>query len=413
MPASGAATRERLALDVGFATISLELDCEPCRVLITVARSGEITDAGQRAMEEFLDFLTDSPRVPKEFALVYDFRQADWVASIIWTHVRSLAQWACDPSRHERWTRQCIGWRIVVPDDMSGVRQLLWAMFSLEPPPWRTLVAATPWAAEGDPDAFVPGLSAETVRRLESRGVDCYMSGPEQLEQQQPEWLTRVGEAIERYGYPSGIGCVLSVTDLLAEALAPLLAGAEPASAEPTEAPEARHRGEARPPRTLDLDALHIAEEVCQKTGRPTFSICGRDTDGSMESLEKALAFLDAVSRDLDRDFATQWDFRRMRTPSIEMIRRVAAWGAEEARQARWQRLHASATVILPPGNYYVTKAVLDGFFYISPPSCQICLKTDPDEPEETAVQYLPLGSCPCRDGAAASPGGSDARAAG
>merc|ERR550532_2401798 len=85
------------------------------------------------------------------------------------------------------------------------------------------------------------------------------------------------------------------------------------------------------------------------------------------------------------------YDFKALKAPSLNILKRVTAWGAEPERQARWLKHNKLCKVIIPSGyRFLACRAIMNLFFQIIPPVTRTLLVTDPDEPEANAVVFDP-----------------------
>merc|ERR1719321_2055044 len=108
------------------------------------------------------------------------------------------------------------------------------------------------------------------------------------------------------------------------------------------------------------------------------------------------MAFMDSFvdSANAQNGFSITYDMRQLSVPSMSMVMRVAEWGNEPERQAKWSKLNKACKVVISSGlRFSICKGVLKSFFYVCPPVCRTFLLTDPDEPEATATVFEPSES--------------------
>mmetsp|Transcript_164060 Transcript_164060/g.526089 ORF Transcript_164060/g.526089 Transcript_164060/m.526089 type:complete len:214 (-) Transcript_164060:401-1042(-) len=101
--------------------------------------------------------------------------------------------------------------------------------------------------------------------------------------------------------------------------------------------------------------------------------------------------FMDAFvdSSNAARGFAITYDLRALRSPSINMVMRVAEWGGHPEREAKWKELNRACKVVVNAGlRFTMCRGVLTTFFFVCPPIVRTYLLTDPDQPEEEAVVF-------------------------
>jgi len=124
--------------------------------------------------------------------------------------------------------------------------------------------------------------------------------------------------------------------------------------------------------------------------------ILGQDCPLTDDGLGEMMAFMDVFvhSSLAAKGFTMTYDLRNLRTPSMNMVTRVAGWGSEPQRQEIWERLNTACKVVVNAGlRFKLCQGLLSTFFYVCPPVCRTYLLTDPFECEETAVAFDP----PCR----------------
>jgi len=123
------------------------------------------------------------------------------------------------------------------------------------------------------------------------------------------------------------------------------------------------------------------------------------------ESLVQLLDFLDAfmATKFSKEGFSICYDIRQMRRPKVDIVRRIAAWGREPAREQAWKTHNKACKVVVTPGLMFtLCKTMLKAFFKACPPVVRTYLLTDPDQPEQGSVYFDPVDSCHSKSNIAA-----------
>jgi len=97
------------------------------------------------------------------------------------------------------------------------------------------------------------------------------------------------------------------------------------------------------------------------------------DIDLVLVFFGKALASDEAAS-----GIGITYDFRSLRNPSVRILCALASWAAKPEQKALVQERVVACKTAVPAGwKFWATKAAMDAFFLIMPPTCKTFLMTD------------------------------------
>lgn len=156
---------------------------------------------------------------------------------------------------------------------------------------------------------------------------------------------------------------------------------------------EAQSRATRKKTEWIDVGFADVGCGYSEASEMGVIRVLGRDGEHQETNLERMMEFLDRFvdSEDAASGFSITYDFRMMRMPSMSMVTRIAEWGGEPHRQAKWERLNLACKVVVTSGSRYaLCKGILAAFFLVCPPVCPTYLLTDPDEPEESSTVFAP-----------------------
>jgi len=89
--------------------------------------------------------------------------------------------------------------------------------------------------------------------------------------------------------------------------------------------------------------------------------------------------------------FGITYDFRKLQNPSVRILCNIARWSvAPERKKLFMERCKACKTCVPPGWKFWATKAAMDAFFLITPPTCKTYLMTSFDENCENVVCFEP-----------------------
>lgn len=353
-----------LPLNVGFAEVKLVASegTPPLELIICSTDESDIAQQNIDALLDFLDFATNLPLASEGFQLLYD------VPEIGTSHIeviRSLVCWSCEPGRQAIWQKRCKWWKIIVADGVyrrvSGM--LLTGLFYLYPPPCFTYLLSDNDSVirEDDPNivVFEPNDETLAIARL---GDDLQHKVEEDAAKDAPcSENTDVKEA------PCG----------------------DEQAADPR--PWLKRSWGACPPNVLNVGFCEIHQGFDGEEGY--LKIFGSEGELTDEGLAEMMDFMDAFthSGSADQGFSIMYDLRSLRSPSMQMVTKVAEWGSEPGRQQLWERLNHSCKIVISAGlKYSLAKGILTTFFLICPPVCNTYLLSEPDEPLEDATLFRP-----------------------
>eukprot|EP00440_Ansanella_granifera_P059598 gb/GFBE01064594.1/.p1 GENE.gb/GFBE01064594.1/~~gb/GFBE01064594.1/.p1 ORF type:complete len:402 (+),score=60.72 gb/GFBE01064594.1/:1-1206(+) len=355
-PSPKPVSRLPLPLDVGFAVVKLVESDEVPRldIRISAAEEGEVTDDSLSAMLEFLDFALDLPQASggEGFQLTYEVPN---IGSSQIEVIRGLVCWSCEPGRQAKWLQRCKRWKIIVAEGVyhKVSKLLLYSVFYLYPPPCTTylLTDTNPFVDDGDtePLVFHPNADTLAIAKLGDDLQQEVASHAHQLGHAAPGEVASASAASRDWGW-----------------------------------------GEELP----DVICVGFAEVHQGFDGKEAYlKIFGVDGDVSEDGLAQMMDFMDAftLSEKAQTGFSIMYDLRSLRAASMNLVTRIAEWGAEPSRQKRWETLNHSCKVVISAGlKYTLAKGILTTFFLICPPVCRTYLMTEPDQPLDLATVFEP-----------------------
>jgi hypothetical protein len=385
-----------VVLDVGFAQVELKKTEEwPKYEFYILAKDGFLTSDGAAALFDFLDFVLNlADVVSTGFVLTYDLRccacpQLDLVSWIM--------HYISDPVREEAWHERCVCWKVVVPPGMyfTMAQSALAFLFTVCPPKCKVFLMTD-------------------LDTSKAKNWICYQ--PEELADERPSLLSTISSGFFDTFFPA------------CHEIPPTESSSAPVCMPPVEQAAATDNEifyDAREEED-DHDVIDSAEsfvgsqhlvdspsmqscadslltsfaEINQgidaSSGLAYLQVIGRGAPMSNEGLEQIMDSMDNFvnSHSAQRGFSITYDLRRLGIPSMSMVMRVAEWGNQPERQAKWTRLNKACKVVVSSGlKFSVCKGVLKSFFYICPPVCRTFLLTDLHEPDDKATIFEPLAS--------------------
>eukprot|EP00930_Biecheleria_cincta_P048080 TRINITY_DN33445_c0_g1_i1.p1 TRINITY_DN33445_c0_g1~~TRINITY_DN33445_c0_g1_i1.p1 ORF type:complete len:414 (-),score=81.91 TRINITY_DN33445_c0_g1_i1:38-1279(-) len=362
-----ASARLPLPLNVGFADVKLMLSegVPPVDLIICSTDESDIARENIEAMLDFLDFAMDLPLASEGFQLVYDVPEIGTAQMEV---IRSLVCWSCEPGRQATWQKRCKRWKIIVAEGvyMRVSKMLLTGVFYLYPPPCFTYLLRDndPAIHEDDPDlvVFEPNDETLAIARLGDDLQHKVESWTEDASKDAP-----CSEDAHVQEAPGGEETVADTKPWL------------------------KRSWGACPPKVLDVGFAEIHQGFDGEEG--FLKIFGSEGDLTDEGLEEMMDFMDAFSHSssAEQGFSIMYDLRSLRSPSMQMVTKVAEWGSEPSRQKLWERLNHSCKIVISAGlKYTLAKGILTTFFLICPPVCRTYLLSDPDEPLQDATLFRP-----------------------
>jgi len=371
-----------VVLDVGFAQVELKKKQQmwPKYEFYILAKDGILTRDGAVALLEYLDFVLHLPDVVLAgFVLTYDMRdcvcpQLDLVSWIM--------HYISEPHREDAWHERCVCWKVVVPEGVyfTMAESVLAFLFRVCPPKCRVFL----------------------VTDLETSNTQnwiCYR--PEDSVEAEPNMLTTWSAGLlEAFFPPHPHTCppapmvhevVCTEQAFNGREIHKELVDTAALNIETTAVAVDASLSVCAD--SLTTDFAIISQGFNQATNTGFLKIMGLDAPTSDEGLTQLMEFMDDFvnSANAQQGYSITYDLRSLSIPSMTMVMRVAEWGNEPGRQAKWNRLNTSCKVVVASGfRFSICKGVLKSFFYVCPPVCQTFLLTDPDEPEDTALSFGP-----------------------
>lgn len=363
-------------LDVDFARVTLRsCDTWPNYEFVIEGLESIITTDGALALLDFLDFVLNLPEVESSgFMLTYDVSkltcpQLDLMSWIM--------RYIGEPQHKESWQQRCVCCKVIV---QSGIyydvaESFFSFLFSVYRPPCRFFLTTE-----------LGAIDPETLR--------CFK--PEDEFDEGLGWLSNIGTGFLDLLLPpfphqtpsqqkratSNSKTVLSESD-------PNSTSGEALSSVAFDDKE--HASSC--PAFLEVDFCTLSQGFDKTTNMGYLNVVGNATPMLDENLAKVMDFMDVFvnSPNAEKGFSITYDLRKLGTPSMSQIMRVADWGKNSVRQDKWLKLNLACKVVVTAGiRFSMTTAVLKSFFYMCPPVCRTTIVTDPDEPEENGIVFLP-----------------------
>lgn len=415
-----------VVLDLGFAQVELRTaETWPKYDFYIIAKDGILTQEGAVALLNYLDFVLNMPDVVSSgFVLTYDLCSCSVPQMDL---VHWIMHFISDPQREEAWHERLICWKVVAPPGVyfRVVQSALSFLFKVCPPRCRVFLVrdvdvntmknwicyrpdddsiATMFSniGAGFVDSFFPEFFSPQVQ---ARPV-----AEHQVPATSPESATTSYDAAAKEPQPSQKRS--GSRPLQSSRRAPI--NPAPASAEGTtkfRRPHTPPRQRAKPetqvkePLTASVPKLPgcaaslttsfaiISQGFNRETQQGYLKIMGLDAPMTEDGIEAIMGFMDDFINcpNAQQGYSITYDLRKLSIPSMNMVMRVADWGKEPKRQAKWTKLNTSCKIVVNSGfRFSICKGVIKSFFYMCPPVCRTFLLTDPDESEATAVTFEP-----------------------